>query len=203
MLKKRTVSILMLAVILAGLISLTSCDDGLVHINPRKYGMNEVLCFMHPRRLLGFTVDGEYWGEDSYSAENEQESGYVYYFGKKRGKDYAIIFSHKTGKKIHESAWVFDVPFDEMFDMINNLAGEDVYPDYHTLCWLEVFNILDDKDTMQQLIPDFSNVELDVPLALCYSVDDVYTVTKYVIVQSGGELLIFETVEPVSHSNAG
>lgn len=189
----RTIAILLVLLVVV-ILTFSSCDDGLVHFKTEKYGMTEVLCWFDLDSLVGFTVNGEYWDEDSYVPEKEMSTSYVYFVGlnKNKDKEIALIFDSETGNKICESEWVFDVSFRDMFDMLNAWAGEDIYPKYHN-CYMEVLNSLANKEKMLKLVPQIEDMALDVPLMLHYVFEEsAYANHDYAIVQSNGEILIFD-----------
>lgn len=199
--------VLLLLTLFTAIFAFSSCDSDdvwkTVVYRPKKYGMKEVLCWCSIDRLLGLMVDDEYLSEDVYSVEKEKELHYMYCVGIRRNfwgtkeEEFALIFSGENGAKICETKWIFDTSFREMFEMLNARAGVDLYPEY-TLCWIDVLNTLDDKEEMATLVPEIESIALDVPLMLHFENESFHETYDYAIVQSGGELLIFETPKMIS-----
>ncbi len=192
--RRAAVFVLLLLMLIAVMSAFVSCGGTTstyecVQYATKKYGMEEILCTIRMHYLVGFDVDGKYLGLDVYSLmDDEYSPPYDYYLGLKNGEEVGLIFPLFRGSKICESKWVFDVSFKEMAQMINAKAGKEICPLGADLC-IMAYNTLYQMDEITKLVPEIENFDLDKPILLEYP----YSNTEYyAIVQSGGELLIFE-----------
>lgn len=194
--KRRFLAVLSLC-FLALVMILSSCQgaftpDEAMKYAIEKYGMDEILCCVHIDDLFGLTVNGEYMSEKTYDYDKEYSGAYTYILGEKNGEEAALIFPLFNGeRRVCESKWLFDVSFKDMAAMLNAKAGKIICP-VGTEYFFSVLSTLYDKDEMLRLVPQIEQLTLDVPLMFIYSYsNDNY----YAIVQSDGNILIFDVVE--------
>lgn len=186
--KKSFIAIVLLVIFCVS--ALCSCDDGMYSgdecrkIVHEEFGMEQILCQIRMNSIWFVTVDGNKSKDETHPIENEFSYYYNYFLGVKDGEELAVLVPQYKSEKICLSSWIFDVPCREMMKSLREAARGEL----STSNGYVYFTMLSpyERGEMLRLVPDLETIQLDVPLMLLCDFD------PYAIVQSGGELLIFE-----------
>lgn len=190
--KKRNVVIVVVAVIVAIVIGLgvtyIVLNDWQHKHDPvnldeyaRKYFGMETLLFYSRQTmgLNGFQKDGKTIGSDDFPIADCSPSYYYYYVvGLKDGKEVAGLIPYYEEEVHWQTNWIFDTSFTEVLNIITSQ-----YDSSYEIPERKMLQIINYVGDMKDYVGNIDDIQLDVSFMLILG--------DYAIVQSGGEILVF------------